>query len=107
VNRLLAFVSSLLLLCSCASDWQPIPIGDVDFLSRAVVMEEHQISVSAAVPSASESVAIFGADLYRRGVQPVWLEISNNSDEAVSFMPFGLDANYFTPLETASMYKLR
>jgi len=107
VNRLLACITSLLFLGSCASNWQPIPIGDVDFLSRAVIQEEHQIAVSAAVPSASESVAIFGADLYRRGVQPVWLEIRNNSAEAVSFMPFGLDANYYTPLETASMYKLR
>ncbi len=107
MNRLLAVLISLLLLCSCASDWQPIPIGDVDFLSRVVVMEKHQITVSAAVPSASESVAIFGADLYRRGVQPVWLEISNNSDEAVSFLPFGLDANYYTPLEAASMHKVR
>jgi len=105
--RLLAFIGVLPVLCSCASDWQPIPLGDVDFLSRAVVMEEHQIRVSAAVPSASESVAIFGADLYRRGVQPVWLEIANDSSESVSFMPFGLDANYYTPLETASMHRLR
>jgi len=107
MNRLLAFVISLVLLCSCASNWRPIPIGDVDFLSRAVTQEDNQIIVSAAVPSASESVAIFGADLYRRGVQPVWLDIRNNSAEAVSFLPFGLDPYYFTPLETASMNKFR
>ena len=107
MKRSPAVIGSFIFLCSCASDWQPIPIGDVDFLSRAVIQEEHQIAVTAAVPSASESVAIFGADLYRRGIQPVWLEISNGSSETVAFMPFGLDNNYYTPLETASMYRLR
>jgi len=88
----------------CASGWQPMPIDEVAFLDRAVTHEMDSIRVTAAVPSARESRAIFGADTYRRGVQPVWIEIENSSAAPVAFLPFGLDAEYFTPLESASMH---
>jgi hypothetical protein len=36
--------------------------------------------VTAAVPSAEESEQIFGFPLANKNIQPVWLEIENNSD---------------------------
>ncbi len=58
--------------------------------------------VLTAVPSAAESRDIFGVNLYRRNVQPVWVRIENESDEIMMFTPVGLDPAYYTPLETAS-----
>ncbi len=40
--------------------------------------------------------------MYKQGIQPVWLEISNNRETRVSFLPVGLDPQYFTPLEVAN-----
>ena len=58
------------------------------------------VRVSTAVPSAKETEAIFGANLYSRNVQPVWIKVENLSDETLWFLPVGLDEAYFTPLET-------
>jgi hypothetical protein len=36
-------------------------------------------------------------------VQPVWLEITNDTDDSLAFLPVGLDPAYFTPTETINM----
>jgi LssY C-terminus len=76
-------------------------IDDVPFRKRAVVQEEGGVRVTAAVPSAKESRDLFDARLYRRGIQPVWVEVENRRDSQVSFLSVGLDPDYFTPVETA------
>ena len=35
------------------------------------------------------------------GVQPIWLEIENNDEKPVFFLPVGLDPNYFSTFEAA------
>ncbi len=62
------------------------------------------VRVSTAVPSAAESQAIFGVNLYRQNVQPVWVQIENQGDTGMYFLPVGLDPAYYTPIETASRY---
>lgn len=92
----------LVLLIACAS---PPPASEFggDYLERAQTQEKNGIRVTAGVPSAAESKVIFGAELYRRGVQPVWLKIENNQEAYVSFLPVGLDPAYFTPIEAANL----
>ncbi len=84
----------------CAS-FNPHPPVESPFLERAQTKTEKGIRVRAAVPSAKETLQIFGVDLYSKGIQPVWFEIDNKDDQAVWFMPVGLDPLYFTPLEAA------
>jgi hypothetical protein len=74
-----------------------------DFLQRKQTQEGVDIRVSAAVPSAKETRELFGKNLYRRGIQPVWLKIENQKDSAITFLPVGLDPQYFTPLEVANV----
>ena len=59
------------------------------------------IRVRSAVPSATETIRIFGVGLYARNIQPVWLEIENGRDEYVWFLQTGVDEGYFTPIETS------
>jgi hypothetical protein len=66
--------------------------------------EKDGVRVSVAVPSADETRKLFGTSLYSRGVQPVWMEIENNTDNLFSYLPMGTDANYFSPIEAASAY---
>lgn len=93
-------VVSVLAVHGCAS-FNPRPLEEVPFRERAQTKQEDNVRVTAAVPSAEESKQLFGVNLYKRSIQPVWLEIENKNEEPVWFLPFGLDPDYFTPLEAA------
>lgn len=63
--------------------------------------QQGNLTITSAVPSAEEARAIFGVDLYRRNIQPVWLEVENRSDRTLVLTPYGLDPAYFSPRESA------
>jgi hypothetical protein len=91
----------LILSVSGCATFQPRPIEEVPFQKRAQTKYEGNVRVTAAVPSAEESKKLFGVHLYKRGVQPIWLEIENKDEEPVYFFPVGLDPDYFSPIEAA------
>ena len=101
--RAILFIASLVLLHACASPPTVTPDNAGDYLARAQTQAEDGISVTAGVPDRKETKAIFGSDLYKRGVQPVWLEITNSSDRKVTVLPAGLDPGYFSPTEAANL----
>ena len=88
------------LLQGCAT-YNPLPSGESIFLERAQVQEENNIQVKAAVPSSKETRQIFGVNLYSNNIQPVWIEIDNQDEKAVWFLPIGVDPMYYTPIEAA------
>jgi LssY-like putative type I secretion system component LssY len=63
---------------------------------------KRDLTVTTAVPSAEETEAIFGADLYRKNIQPVWVQVENLSDNTLFLTPMGLDPAYYSPRESAS-----
>ena len=69
---------------------------------RLEVREFDNLVVKVAVPSAEETVALFGVDLYARNIQPVWVEVINNSDQSRFFAPRSVDEDYYTPFETGN-----
>lgn len=93
-------VTCILTLWACSS-FNPRPEEEVPFRDRGQTQKEGNVRVTAAVPSAKESKELFGVFLYNRGIQPIWLEIENLDEEPVWFLPFGVDSQYFTPLESA------
>jgi hypothetical protein len=93
-------------LYGCAG-YHPSPPNDSSFLQRIQTKSENNVVVKAAVPDAKETRRIFGVDLYSRGIQPVWIEIENSDDQAVWFLPVGVDPLYFTPLEAAFLNHFR
>jgi hypothetical protein len=99
---LLAGTLLFLVACSSTPSTQVYSVPEGDWKARATSQEKDGIKVSAAVPSAKESQELFGKPLYKQGIQPVWLEISNTRDRRVSFLPVGLDPQYFSPLEVAN-----
>jgi hypothetical protein len=90
----------------CAT-FNPRPMEEVPFLERAQTQNENNVRVTAAVLSEAESKAVFAAPLYKRGIQPIWLEIENNDEEPLWFLPVGLGPDYFPPLEVAYMHRSR
>ena len=97
----IALMSCMLFFAGCASSFNPRPIEEVPFKERAQTQSQNRVKVTATVLSAAESEATFDVNLYRRNIQPVWLEIENNDDQAVWFSPVGLDPHYFFPLEAS------
>jgi len=68
---------------------------------RLYEQREGPLLVRSAVPSAEETRKIFGTNLYRQNVQPVWIEVSNEGDTSLVLSPMGLDPDYYSPRETA------
>ena len=90
-------------LAGCTSSIDLQPLDSVPFRERAVTQVEDGIRVTAAVPDKKETRELFGLSLYRKQVQPVWIEIENMTDEPVGLLPFSVDEDYHTPMEIASL----
>ena len=90
-------------LAGCTSSIDLQPLDSVPFRERAVTQVEDGIRVTAAVPDKKETRKLFGLSLYRKQVQPVWIEIENMTDEPVGLLPFSVDEDYHTPMEIASL----
>ena len=50
------------------------------FLERAQIEKKDDVEVKVAVLGSRESDRFFGVPLARRGIQPVWLEVHNQTD---------------------------
>jgi len=74
---------------------------------RLHVHVELDVRVTTAVPSAKETKEIFGFNLYKRKIQPVWLQIENLGQQRRVFLPAGLDPAYLTPFRAAHRYHTR
>lgn len=90
-----------LLLVSPAFAQTPVEAPGPSFLARAITQTDGAVTITVAVPSEAESQELFGVPLYKRKIQPVWLEISNDRELPITFLPLGLDPQYFTPIESA------
>ncbi|HUN67161.1 MAG TPA: hypothetical protein VMU46_00055, partial [Burkholderiales bacterium] len=76
-------------------------LEDVPLAERAVTQEDGGVAVTVAVLSAKESRALFGTDLARSGIQPVWLKVKNREEVPYWLLAAGLDADYFSAREAA------
>ncbi len=102
----ISFIALVVLLSACATrPYRHESTTSFPIQERAVSQTQGRITVSASVPGEEEAQAIFGVPIYEGGIQPVWLEIKNNSDGRVRFAPTGVDRNYFSPLEVAYMHR--
>jgi hypothetical protein len=96
-RRLLAL---LLVLAGCVAD-RPVALDRIEFQDRAQRRSERGLGVEVAVLSADESRREFGTDLASRDIQPVWIRIVNETDEAFWLVPLGIDPDYYSALEAA------
>ena len=94
----------MLAACSTAS-YKYESFDNFGVEGRAVTQEQGAIEVRASVPGRDEAENIFGIPIYKRGIQPVWLEITNNSAGRARLVLISVDQEYFSPLEVAYMHK--
>ena len=102
VNRLLSAVVIALFLCSCATT--PQNDSALNYKSRATSRTEGGLRVYASVLSAEDSVAVYGAPVAQKGIQPVWIEVQNDDPVSYFLMSPGLDPNFFPASEAAEAF---
>lgn len=108
-NKILKSAICIILAAAagCGGSYSPKPPEEVSFLDRAETQSRGGLTVTVAVLSREESEEVFGVDLAANGVQPVWLDIENNTGKPYFFMPIALDPDYFSPNEVAFMNHLK
>jgi hypothetical protein len=76
-------------------------MDEVGFKQRAETQTKDGVTASIVVLTAEEAKAAFDCKLYKKKIQPVWLEITNDTGDEMLFMPRSIDPEYFAPLEVA------
>ena len=94
----------VLFLQGCATT-QPTSVDPLAYKSRTKSITYEDVTVTVAVPTISEAQALYGVNLASKYIQPVWLEVKNDSDDIYWFLPSGLDPYYFFPSEAAFVFK--
>jgi hypothetical protein len=92
------FIFLSLTVFGCAT-FNPRPIEEVAFLERSQSKSDGKINITVAVVSRAESKELFGIDIAKKGIQPVWLEIENNDTVPYLFIESHLDPYYYSPAE--------
>jgi hypothetical protein len=77
------------------------------YLNRAEVRQDDELVLRVSVLDRRESERFFGVPLARRGIQPVWLEITNNGKQPYRLRLASLDPNYYPPPEAALVNHFR
>jgi hypothetical protein len=83
----------------------PADMASVPFQDRAETQASGPIEVTAAVPGPEETRALFDLPLYDSGIQPVWLEVRNGSDDWIRYAPVSTDREYFSGQEVAYVHR--
>jgi len=107
VRAILLLVVLFLFSACSATPYRYEPLSKNDFRVRAEEQIIGAYHVRAAVPGSDESARLFGVPLYDRGIQPVWIEIRNDSPARGRITLSSVDPKYFPPLEVAYMFRDR
>lgn len=99
--RLFSLLAALVVCGGCSSF---TPSSDGVFQGRAFSNTNGNLAIKASVPDASETKRFFGVDLYKQGIQPIWLQVENNSNDEVYLFSRGVDPEYYSPLEASGQF---
>ncbi len=104
VLAIFAIMVLFIALPGCAT-WQAPDKFDTSALrARAVTEEINDVRLSATVLSSDESKRMLGANINSKEVQPIWLEVENNTSQTLWLLRAGTDPDIFSPLEVAWSY---
>lgn len=96
-----------LIFAGCATWTAPTSIDDAPLRERAVSATKQDARVSVAVLGPDDSQRMFGADINKTNIQPLWIEVENRTSQVLWLLHSGTDPDYFSPLEVAwSMHTL-
>ena len=99
------FVLVPLLILSLVSSgcvrYRPRPDDRSSFMGRVETQTQEGVTVKVTVLSNKESKRVFGTNLAKKGIQPVWVDIENQGESPYIFILRNMDPNYFSAEEAA------
>lgn len=95
----------LSLTTGCAATFFPKPVDEVPFKDRAQTEVRDGVTVTVAVPTRWEAFELYGYDLATKNMQPIWVEVKNETPEAYWFLAPGLDPHYFAVAEATYAFR--
>ncbi len=87
--------------CKTFSSYSPTPLEDIPFHDRIQSQTKGDVTVSVAVLSEEEARALYDVKIYKKKMQPVWVEVENQRSEPIAFLPRSVDRAYVSALEGA------
>jgi hypothetical protein len=97
----LLFLAFFLIAISGCATFGPLPMKTVPFKEREITKGDDEVQVTTVPLSIEESEQVFGTPLAKKGIQPVWVKIENNSKDPFWLLTISIDPNYFAPLEAS------
>ena len=94
-------IAALIIPAGCATWSAPPDTSDASLRARATTETFRDVRLSATVLDSNDSVRMYGVNVNETGVQPVWLEVVNNTTHTLWLLRSGTDPDYFSPLEVA------
>jgi hypothetical protein len=96
----------LAFICLCAAcggkGFAPPKVSsDLQFKKKLASETEGGITVTVGVPSRQEAALIFDADVYSHNMQPLWVRVTNETDQKLIILPSSIDQEYYSPNEAA------
>ena len=82
-------LATLLLVMQGCSAFTPQPVEKVVFKDRAESSVNGGLTVTVAVPTIEEAKVIYGAELALKKIQPVWVDVKNESADTYWFLTPG------------------
>ena len=79
----------------------PADLSPAQFADGASTETRGEVTVTVRALTDAEAVRAFGGSLNRRGIQAVWISITNGGERGVRFLPILTDPDYFAPQEVA------
>ncbi len=90
--------------CASAPSSAPATDGEESLpleLGRVQTLQQDGLSVQVAIPTEARAAQLFGVDLAKVGIQPIWLRIENSSDVDYWLLPIAIDRDYYSADEAA------
>lgn len=106
LHRALAYIALALAVVACATWQSPPGVDDSTLRARATTADGRDVRVSAVMLGGETSRRMFGDDIDKANVRPVWIEVENRTSQPLRLLRTGADPDYFSPLEVAwSMHR--
>lgn len=98
--KILFIIAIMVVIQGCATTPSP-PADPMAYRNRTESIANGDVTVTVAVPTIAEAQAIYGVALAKQYIQPVWVEIKNDSSNTYWLLPSGIDPEYFSPSDAA------
>jgi hypothetical protein len=89
----------------CSATTAPSDVPYKPYAERAETQTQNGLSVTAGILTAEEARTVYGVDLAGQLMQPVWIEVRNDTGHPYWLLASGLDPNHFSASEAAYAFR--